>query len=445
MDESKIAVALVSLGCPKNEVDAETMLGYLEAAGCRIVEDIEAAEVVIVNTCAFIQPAVEEAIEALLDIAALKEEGTIKGIVCSGCLTQRYGKQLLDELPEVNVFLNPGAIERVAEAVRLAAEGRRGIISAPLTYLQTADAPRWRAGSEWLAYLKIAEGCNNRCTFCTVPSLRGRYRSRPADDIRREFDKLAGEGVKEICLVAQDTTRYGTDLSPATDLAALLRLLDDSDFDGWVRLLYLHPDSITEELIQTIAQSSSVIPYFDIPLQHVVPRILKRMGRRGGAEQYAALLASIRRAVPRAALRTTFIVGFPGETEADFEALLAFVEEARFDRLSAFPYWPEEGTAAARLPQRVPGEVASERLEALMQLQEQVSLEINRSYVGARLQVLIERQERDYNVSIGRSFRDAPEIDGEVKVEGMHPVGQFVSAVVTQAEVHDLQAKIIRH
>ncbi len=442
----KPSVALVSLGCPKNLVDSEVMLGLLEQAGYSIVEDTADAQVAIVSTCAFIEPAVDEAIEALFDVSELKKEGKLQGLICAGCLPQRYADDLLDELPEVDVFLTPGAVDQVVTAVQLALSGQREVIKAPLEYLYDAQTPRWRSAPSWSAHLKIAEGCDNRCAFCTVPSLRGRYRSRTISDIRKEFDALIADGVREVILVAQDTTNYGADLDPPASLAVLLGNLSEQAYDGWIRLMYMYPSRVTEQLIETIAQSEVLVPYFDIPFQHASPDLLQRMGRPGDGQVYLDKLAQIRQMIPDAALRTSLIVGLPGETEEEFELLLDFVQEARFDRLGVFPYWPEPETRAAQMPDQVPPEVARERQEELVALQEQISLENNERLVGQKLRVLVEREGTD-GTWIGRSYRDAPEIDGEVILrsasEGIQPnIGEFVWATVTKAQVHDLTAVV---
>ena len=459
----KTTVALISLGCPKNLVDAEVMLGLLEAAGYRLVAAPEEAEVLVVNTCAFIEPAVEEALDALLDLGELKRSGSLRALVCSGCLPQRYGEELLEELPEVDVFLGPGAMPHIVEAVGAALRGERRLIRAPLDYLYAADTPRVRTGAEWAAYVKIAEGCDHRCAYCTVPALRGAYRSRLPEDVQREVKRLAAEGVREMVLIAQDTSYYGRDLHPRRSLAELLRGLGevlgtvcaDSGVGAggelpWLRLMYLHPAHLTRELLEAMAATPGVVPYLDLPLQHAAPAVLRRMGRAGSGESYLRLIRRIRQDVPGAALRTTFIVGFPGETEADFQELLEFVEQARFDRLSAFRYWPEEGTPAATLPDQVPLEVADERLEALLQAQEKLSLANNQALIGQRLRVLVEQVEADE--AVGRSYRDAPEVDGVVKVlrgsvdrgewERMLQPGRFVEAEVIAVEPHDLMARV---
>ncbi len=437
-------VALISLGCPKNLVDSEVMLGLLQAAGHEIVEDAEAAEVVIVNTCAFIEPAVEEAIEALLDVVELRGDGGTPRVICAGCLTQRYGEGLLAELPEIDAFVGPGSVAEIADVVaRCAGERSRAgqlLVQAAPTWLYSAEMPRIRTGREWLAHVKIADGCSHSCAYCMIPSIRGPYRSRPAEDIRREVAALIDDGVREICVIAQDTSAWGRDLDDGWTLARLLGSLDLGAWDGWLRLQYLHPDGMVPELLDAVAGVEQVVPYFDVPLQHAHEAILRSMGRRGSAESYLRMIADIREAVPGAAIRTTFIVGYPGETQEHFATLLAFAEQARFDRLSAFPYWDEPGTRAAELPDQVPADEALDRLEALMLLQAEISLEVNRGLVGKQMRVLIEGEDEETGLAVGRSCRDAADVDGEVIVDGDAPeVGSFVDVRITNAEEHDLR------
>ena len=444
----KPSVALVSLGCSKNLVDSEVMLGLLDEAGYPIVEDNEDAQVIIVNTCAFIEPAVDEAIEALLDVSELKKKGKLQALICAGCLSQRYQDDLLEQLPEVDVFLTPGAVGQVVDAVQVALSGQRAVMKAPLEYIYDAQTPRWRAAPSWLAYVKIAEGCDNRCAYCTIPALRGRHRSRPVDDICDEFSVLAGGGAREIVLIAHDTTRYGAEMEPPSSLATLLDSLPTRDYNGWIRIMYMYPGRITTNLINSIGQSICTVPYFDIPFQHASRDVLQRMGRAGDGEVYLNELAQIRQMIPEAAFRTTLIAGLPGETEKDFQMLLDFVREARFDRLGVFPYWPEAGTPAAEMEDQVPAEVARQRQEALVSVQEEISLEKNEQFVGQTLRVLVER-ELEEGVWAGRSYRDAPEVDAEVipraTGEGPKPVpGEFVWATVTKAQVHDLEAVVER-
>ena len=424
------------------------MLGFLDEAGYPIVEDNEDAQVIIVNTCAFIEPAVNEAIEALLDVSELKKKGKLQALVCAGCLSQRYQDDLLEEPPEVAVCLTPGAVDQVVEAVQLALSGQREVMKAPLEYIYDAHTPRWRSAPSWLAYVKIAEGCDNRCAYCTIPSLRGHHRSRPVEDICAEFSNLANDGAREIVLVAHDTTRYGAEMEPPSSLAALLESLPTRDYNGWIRVMYMYPSRITTNLIRSIGESISTVPYFDIPFQHASRDVLQRMGRAGDGEVYLNELARIRRTIPDAAFRTTLIAGLPGETEKDFEMLLDFVREARFDRLGVFPYWPEAGTPAAEMQDQVPPEVARQRQAELISVQEQISLEKHERFVGQRMRVLVER-EVEPGVWAGRSYRDAPEVDAEVILragaEGIGlESGEFVWATVTKAQVHDLEAVVER-
>jgi ribosomal protein S12 methylthiotransferase len=447
--------------------------------------------VVIVNTCAFIEPAIEEAVDALLELSELKARGTLKALIATGCLPQRYGEALESELPEVDAFVGIGDTQAVLDAIQSALGGkRRTVVAAPRPQLDYS-APRWRTGAEWLAYIKIADGCDHQCAFCTIPSIRGEYRSGSPDGIVNEFRRLVESGVREVCLIAQDTTNYGADLallaperhltpppsspqaergenggcSPlstcgegpgvrcrsgsgeggggARSLASLLLRLGEVDYDGWIRIQYMHPAHITDELLEAMRAVPAVVPYFDIPLQHVSREVLRRMGRAGDEGQYLALVKRIRKAIPEAAIRTTFIVGFPGETDDDFAALLRFIKAAKLDRVSAFRYWPEDGTRAAALPDHVPIEDADERLDALLLEQESISLSVNKGFVTRRLRVLIEKELRKGKLWSGRSYRDAPEVDGEVKIEGegLEP-GTFAEVEVTGAEVHDLKGRV---
>jgi ribosomal protein S12 methylthiotransferase len=444
---SKATVALLSLGCPKNLVDSQAMLGLLEQAGYEVLDELEQAEVVIVNTCAFIEPAQEEAIDALLDVAEMKQ-GKCRALICAGCLSQRHGEQLLQELPEVDVFLGVGAVPRVVEAVELALGGKRAFVDAPLSYLYTGATPRMLTGPAWLAYLKIADGCNHRCAFCTIPAIRGPYRSVPSGDVCRQLVELGESGAREVCLIAQDTSAWGQDLEPRGSLPQLLDDMAAVDYNEWLRLLYLHPTSLDEETVARVCGGAPFVPYFDIPLQHASRRVLQAMGRAGDAERFLGLLEMIRRHDPKAAIRTTFIVGFPGETPEDFETLLQFVQAARFDRLSAFRYWPEAGTRAAQMPDQVPMDEADERLEELLRVQEEISLEINQGFVGRRLKVLTEGPIEGSRLWRGRTYRDAPEVDAEVKLAlpgtgmSLEP-GQFVEVEITGAEVHDLRGRVV--
>lgn len=441
--DAEVRISLVSLGCPKNLVDSEHMLGALAAAGYAIVEDNEQADVVIVNTCAFIRPAEEEAVEALLDLSDLKQ-GQARALICVGCLSQRRGRELLDAMPEVDAVVGVGQAAHMPEVVRRVLTGERLYVDSDLGRLESAATPRWRSAPEWSAYLKIADGCSNRCTYCTIPDIRGPYRSRRPEDIVSEFRQLVAHGAREVCLIGQDTTMYGYDFTTPVTLADLLRQLAEVPFDGWIRVMYMHAEHIGSKLLDTMAAFPALIHYLDVPLQHVSKSVLYRMGRKGDPDTYIDLVHRIRRAMPDAAIRTTFMTGFPQETETDFEILLHFLQEARLDRVSGFRYWPEEGTPAAVLPNQIPDEVRDERLARMLAVQETISLEVNRQFVGRRLRVLVEEEVE--GIWKGRSYRDAPEVDGEVKIivppGATLSAGQFVDVEITRAEVHDLEGKL---
>ncbi len=444
----KPKIALISLGCPKNLVDSEVMLGLLDQAGYPIVEAVSEADIAILNTCAFIEPAQEEAIEALLDLGEMKAAGELQAIICTGCLPQRYGRELVEELPEIDGFVQVGATPRIVEAVEAAGAGRHTFLEASAGYALTCELPRWRSAPQWLSYLRIAEGCDHRCSFCTVPAIRGRQRSREPQDVLTEYRQMIAEGLQEIIVIAQDTSAYGHDLTSRRSLAHLLGLLAPVAFDGWVRLMYAHPGGVDEELLKAMADFPAMVPYLDIPWQHASPGILRVMRRPGNADEYLRLLDAARSIMPGLAVRTTFIVGFPGETDEDFQCLLDFVTEARCDRLSAFAYCPEAGTVAAEMPDQVPLREALDRLEALMRCQEGISLENNAALVGKRMRVLVERKAAEGELWFARSYRDAPEVDCEVKIataqEDTQPrIGQFAEVAITGAEIYDLNARLV--
>ena len=447
MAEQPVSVALVSLGCAKNQVDSEVMLGLLEQAGHDVVEDVEQAEAIIVNTCCFIDDAKQEAIDALLDLAEHKRSGRCRLLICAGCLAQRYGEELCSELPEVDAFVGTGRIAEIPEIIAAALAGTRPVLTGRPQYVYSHDTPRWLSGPSWLRYVKIAEGCSHPCTFCVIPDVRGPYRSRPPDSIVAECRAAAEQGVRELLLISQDTTAYGLDLQPRSSLVQLLQALRPMRFPGWVRLLYLHPDRVDAPLIQAVGELMPAVNYFDIPLQHVAPHLLRAMGRSGTGDTYLALVEQIRTAIPDAALRTTFLLGFPGETDADFQDLLDFTDAARIDRLAGFVFSPQEGTPAYGLPGAVPVEVAQERLRVLLEAQEGISLATNRTFVGQRLRVLLEHYDEERRLWHGRSSRDAPEIDGEVLLtvartaQTLAP-GEFVWAMIEDAAPHDLYGRI---
>jgi ribosomal protein S12 methylthiotransferase len=434
-------VGLVSLGCPKNTVDAEEILGEIARAGHEIETDPALAEVLIVNTCGFIQSAKEESIEAILEAVGRKTSSLCRSVLVTGCLAQRYGSELAKELPEVDAVIGLGKVDEILQAVNATIAGEK--------VLDVGDPGPWWLKSRgrllstapWTAYLRVADGCDNRCSYCSIPDIRGGFASRPERNILEEATALAEMGVRELNLVAQDVTRYGLDMTGELRLHLLLDKLSEIEGIHWIRLLYCYPTRVSDDLIRVIAENPKVCPYLDVPLQHVSEHILRAMGRAGDKDAYRALFDKIRNACPKAALRTTFIVGFPGETEADIEELTDFVSEVRFDRLGVFKYSREEGTPASKLTGLPSKSAANARFRRLMKVQQGISLETNRALIGSRIEVLIEKINGD--IAVGRSYRDAPEIDGIVRITncGNLQPGCFISAQVTGAEHYDLLAK----
>ena len=443
-----LAVGAISLGCPKNLVDTEVMLGLLQEAGFSLVSDPGQADVLLVNTCSFVQAAREESAEALAEATQWRRSRGAGALVCAGCWPQGDLARLQQEFPEIDAFMGPGDVARVASVVEnaLAGAGPRKPAASPSSYLYDDKTPRVAATAPWTAYIKIAEGCSHRCRFCVIPRLRGRRRSRPLHSIVREARALAHRGVREINLVAQDTTAYGRDRGGA-DIADLLSKMARVRGLRWVRLLYGFPTRVTNRLIAAMAQEPTVCEYIDVPFQHADRGILRRMGRPGDGNAYLRLIARLRSAMPDVAIRSTFLVGLPGEGEEQFRRLLEFVEEAQLDRAGAFCYSPEPGTPAADMPDQVPAEVAQQRFHELMTLQQRISLARNQRWVGREIEVLIEAEGESPGEWIGRSFRDAPEIDGAVKVKAGRRLlapGEFVRAEVTAAEPYDLTAEARR-
>lgn len=435
----KKKVGLVSLGCAKNLVDSEGLLAALVRSGYELTTSPAEAEIIIVNTCGFIEAAKEESIDTILEMATYKEKGRCRKLVVTGCLGQRYPQAIAREIPEVDAVLGTGALERLPQVLAQLETGRRVVaVEAPggLT-----GGPRILATRPGTAYLKIAEGCNHRCSYCVIPQLRGPLRSRPEEEVVAEARSLARRGAKEIILVAQDTTSYGLDLYGEARLPALLKKLAACAEIEWLRLLYLYPERITSELLTTMAEEPKICRYFDIPLQHVNDRLLKAMGRASRQEQVVRLLAGIRDLLPEAALRTTFIVGFPGETEAEFAELVSFVRREKFDWVGAFAYSAEEGTPAAALPGQIPEEEKTRRRDELLRVQRHISLERNRAWLGKKLAVLIE--EAGEGRGRGRCFRQAPEVDGVtfVRGRGLRP-GQFVQVTIDRAGLYDLGGRV---
>jgi len=442
-----VKVSLVNLGCPKNQVDAEVMLGQLAVAGYQIEDNPERADVVVVNTCSFIQEAKEESIQSILEAAALKRTGRCQAVVVSGCLAQRYGQELPALLPEVDAFVGTGEFPRIAEiasaALRRSAPQRNWVTGH--TALVTADLPRRLLTPGHMAYLKISEGCDHPCTFCAIPGIRGRMQSRTREDILAEARRLAAAGVREIILISQDTTDYGRDLGEAHGLLRLLHGLLEIQSIRWIRLHYLYPTRITPELIGLLASEPRLCRYLDMPLQHCDGAVLKAMGRGGDERSLRRLLERIRRAVPEITIRTSFITGFPRETGAQFSRLLRFVKEVRFDRVGVFCYSDEEGTATASLGPKVPRRVAERRRARLMAAQARIAEEKGRALLGSVQDVMLDGLAPEFpGVQCGRTTAHAPEVDGTVYLRGpVLPPGTMVRARVREAYEHDLAADII--
>ena len=447
-------VGLVSLGCPKNLVDSEVMLGLLAEAGWQITDRPELADVIIVNTCDFIGPAAEESRQTLAEMARMKRRGRCQALIAAGCMPQRRGETLLAEFPEIDAIVGVGDFPRLPALIGAALAGERVVAVESPPFLYDDRTPRLRATPPWSAYVKIADGCAHPCTFCVIPRLRGPYRSREADSISREVGELVVQGVAEINLIAQDTTGYGLDRGERGGLASLLRALEVEVGAGrshaggenpprttppWIRLLYCYPQRVTTELLDVIAGSAHICHYLDVPFQHADPEVLRRMRRAGSGERHLQLIERIRRRMPDAALRTSLIVGFPGETEEAFSRLADFLTAARFDRAGVFRYSREEGTPAADLPGQVPPDEIEARYHHLMRLQQRISAEGNARWVGRELEVLV--VERQPDRVIARSFRDAPEVDGLVHVSGGRAApGDFLRVRITAAGPYDLVA-----
>ncbi len=408
-----IKVGMVSLGCPKNQMDAELMLARLEEAGYEITAESGLADVVIVNTCGFIEDAKKESIENILEFAQLKKEGRIKKILVTGCLAQRYQQELVQELPECDGVLGLGANADIVEAVEQVTQDV-AFYRFPSRDSWVLEGSRLLTTPHFFAYLRIADGCDNRCTYCAIPLIRGNLRSRELEGLVSEATALAQTGVKELVLVAQDTTVYGRDLYGEPRLPELLRRLCRIDGLRWIRLLYCYPEHISEELLDVMATEEKVLPYMDLPLQHVSGHILKAMHRPGDRESLLTLIAHLRERVPGIVLRTTLMTGFPGETEEDFEELCRFVQEAQFQRLGCFAFSPEEGTPAAKLPDQLPEEVKQRRRDIVMEEQQRISDRYNEQQIGKTVTVLVESYDRYAECWFGRSEADAPDIDGKV-------------------------------
>ena len=434
-------VGMVSLGCAKNRVDSENLLGMLRERGYEIVADPAQADVIFVNTCGFIEAAKEESIDTIFEMAEYKKTGRLQKLFVTGCLAQRYGDTLFQEMPEVDGFMGVSDYARLYDMLDDAEHGERPLYMADGE--RFLNCGRVLTTSPWAAYVKISDGCNNRCTYCAIPLIRGSYASRPFDDIVTECERLAGQGVTEITLIAQDTSRYGCDLGDGTLLLpALLRRVSEIEGVHWVRVLYCYPDTTTDALLDEIQNNPKVAPYLDLPLQHIDDALLKKMNRRGSAEWIRSRIAACK--ARGITLRTTFIVGFPGETQAQFEELMNFTREARFDRMGAFTYSPEEGTPAARMKDQIDEDVKLARLDQLMMLQQAISAELMQARIGEECEVLVEGLDED-GVPVGRSILEAPESDGCIRLNSARTLtpGEYVMARVIGADAYDLTAEVL--
>lgn len=433
-------ILFLSLGCDKNLVDSEVMLGMLTSRGYEITDDENEADVIIINTCCFIHDAMEESIQNILDMAEYKKNGKAKALIVTGCLAQRYRQEILDEIPEVDEVLGTTAIDQIIRAVDQALEGKKEVILSDLNALPLPDARRAVSTGGHFAYLKIAEGCDKHCTYCIIPKLRGSYRSIPMEYLLKEAQELADQGVKELILVAQETTLYGKDIYGEKSLHRLVRELCRINGIQWIRILYCYPEEITDELIQVMKEEKKVCHYLDLPIQHANDQVLKRMGRRTTKQELIDIVHKLRKEIPDICLRTTLITGFPGETREQHEELMEFVDEMEFDRLGVFTYSPEEGTPAAEMPDQIDQEVKEERQAELMELQQEVAFDKSGEMKGREVLVMIEGKVADENAYVGRTYRDAPNVDGLIFINTEEELvsGDFVKVEVTGALDYDL-------
>jgi ribosomal protein S12 methylthiotransferase len=430
-------VRIVTLGCAKNEVDSEEIAGVLSGAGYAVDGVSAKTDVTVINTCGFLEASKKESIEAIREAVKAKQAGKTGKVIVAGCLAQRLGAELTKLAPGADAYIGVGQMGRFDEIVKDTLTSREQRLDVAPPHHRWADVPsRARSGRPWSAYLKVSEGCDHQCTFCTIPIFRGRHESKPIERVLAEAQHLARGGTREINLIAQDVTQYGFDLYKRFTLPALLKELNGVDGIDWIRILYFYPNRLTDEVIEAMASLPKVLPYVDIPLQHAHPDTLRRMKRPWDGERYLKLFEKLRTAVPTVAVRTTFIVGFPGETEEEFNYMLDFMKAARLDRVGAFVFSREPGTPSFDMPDQVPFRVKRQRYDALMTLQQGISTEVNESWVGRELDVLVEDKQQGW--LIGRSFRDAPEIDGLVFVHGDAAPGEIVRARITSAEPYDL-------
>ena len=438
-------ILFISLGCEKNLVDSEVMLGLLDKKGYQIVDSEEDADIIVVNTCCFIHDAKEESIQTILEMAEYKKEGKLKALIVTGCLAQRYQQEIIDEIPEVDAVLGTTSYDHIVEAVEEALAGNGHVVLEDVDALPDVKEKRLVTTGGHYAYMKIAEGCDKHCTYCIIPKLRGNYRSVPMEKLLAEAKDLADQGVKELILVAQETTVYGKDLYGEKSLHKLLRELCKISGIQWIRILYCYPEEIYDELIQTIKEENKVCHYLDLPIQHASDAVLKRMGRRTSKAQLVEIIEKLRKEIPDISLRTTLITGFPGETQEQHEELKDFVDEMEFDRLGVFTYSPEEDTPAATMTEQIPEEVKEERQAELMELQQEIAFDLAEDMVGREVLVMIEGKVADENAYVGRTYKDAPNVDGLIFINTDEELmsGDFARVRVTGALEYDLIGELI--
>ena len=438
-------ILFISLGCDKNLVDTEVMLGLLASRGYEMTDDETEADIIVINTCCFIHDAKEESIQNILEMAEYKKEGKVKALIVTGCLAERYRQEILDEIPEVDEVLGTTAYDRILDAVDAALAGEHSVMLADIDALPLPDTKRLVTTGGHFAYLKIAEGCDKHCTYCIIPKIRGNYRSVPMERLIREAEELAAQGVKELILVAQETTLYGKDLYGEKSLHRLVRELCRISGLQWIRILYCYPEEITDELIQVMKEEKKVCHYLDLPIQHASDAVLKRMGRRTTKQELIEIIGKLRREIPDICLRTTLITGFPGEAEEQHEELIEFVDEMEFDRLGVFTYSPEEDTPAEKMPDQIDEEVKEERQAELMELQQEIAFDNAERMVGREVLVMIEGKVADENAYVGRTYRDAPNVDGLIFINTDEELlsGDFARVKVTGALDYDLIGELL--
>lgn len=437
-------IAMISLGCSKNLIDSEIMTGSLKHEGFKIISDPDDADIIIVNTCGFIDAAKEESIDAIVEAESYKTDGKCRLLIVSGCMAERYKEELMEQLPEVDAVVGTGNINEITDIIKEALEGKRVNRTGNINNEYFEELPRITSTPSYTAYIKIAEGCDSFCTYCIIPKLRGNYRSRKMESILEEAKRLANNGTKEIILIAQDTGRYGFDIYNEYKLPELLNNLNKIDGLDWIRVLYIYPDAFTDELVSSIEKNEKVVKYVDIPIQHINNDVLKRMNRKTSKEMITRLIDKLRYKIPEIIIRTTIIVGFPGETEEEFQELFEYVKEMKFDRLGAFTYSKEEGTPAAKMKNHISQEVKEERQKDIMELQKEISLEKNKNRINNDYIVLVEEQVEE-GVYIGRTYMDSPEIDCIVYInsEKEIEIGSFVKVNITDYLEYDLIGEII--